>query len=68
VPIVLKSGSPNLLEPSGPVQAFNGIALPFIIVNTVVIIIIIIITFIVTNMFINTAINMYVVFINVFSY
>jgi len=25
VPIVLKSGSPNLLEPSGPVQAANGI-------------------------------------------
>jgi hypothetical protein len=28
VPIVLKSGSLNLLEPSGPVQASNGIALP----------------------------------------
>ena len=28
VPIVLKSGSVNLLEPSGPVQACNGIALP----------------------------------------
>jgi hypothetical protein len=27
VPIVLKSGSLNLLEPSGPVQASNGIAL-----------------------------------------
>ena len=27
--IVLKSGSLNLLEPSGPVQACNGIALPF---------------------------------------
>jgi hypothetical protein len=26
--IVLKSGSPNLLEPSGPVKACNGIALP----------------------------------------
>jgi len=25
VPIVLKSGSLNLLEPSGPVQACNGI-------------------------------------------
>jgi hypothetical protein len=25
----LKSGSLNLLEPSGPVQACNGIALPF---------------------------------------
>ena len=29
VPIVLKSGNLNLLEPSGPVQACNGIALPF---------------------------------------
>jgi len=29
VPIVLKSGSLNLLEPSGPVQACNGIVLPF---------------------------------------
>ena len=28
MPIVLKSGSLNLLEPSGPVQVFNGIALP----------------------------------------
>ena len=28
VPIVLKSGSLNLLEPSGPVQDCNGIALP----------------------------------------
>ena len=27
MPIVLKSGSLNLLEPSGPVQACNGIAL-----------------------------------------
>jgi hypothetical protein len=27
VPVVLKSGSLNLLEPSGPVQASNGIAL-----------------------------------------
>jgi len=27
--IVLKSESLNLLEPSGPVQACNGIALPF---------------------------------------
>jgi len=26
--VVLKSGSLNLLEPSGPVQASNGIALP----------------------------------------
>jgi len=26
---VLKSGSLNLMEPSGPVQACNGIALPF---------------------------------------
>jgi len=29
VPIVLKYGSLNLLETSGPVQACNGIALPF---------------------------------------
>jgi len=29
VPIVLKSGSLNLLGPSRPVQASNGIALPF---------------------------------------
>jgi len=28
VPTVLKSGSLNLLEPLGPVQACNGIALP----------------------------------------
>jgi len=28
MPIVSKSGSLNLLEPSGPVQACNGIALP----------------------------------------
>jgi hypothetical protein len=29
VPIVLKSGRLNLLEPSGPAQACNGIAVPF---------------------------------------
>ena len=29
MPIVLKSGSLNLLEPSGPVQACNAIALTF---------------------------------------
>ena len=29
MPIVLKSGSLNLLEPSGPVQACHGNALPF---------------------------------------
>jgi hypothetical protein len=29
VPIVLKYGSLNLLEPSEPVQASKGIALPF---------------------------------------
>ena len=28
MPSVLKSGNFNLLEPSGPVQACNGIALP----------------------------------------
>jgi hypothetical protein len=30
VPIVLKPGSLTLLEPSGPVEACNGIALPFV--------------------------------------
>jgi hypothetical protein len=30
VPIVLKSGSLNLLEPSGPVKACNGIGLPYL--------------------------------------
>jgi hypothetical protein len=30
VPIVLKSGRFNLLEPSGPVKACNGIALPLL--------------------------------------
>jgi hypothetical protein len=30
VPIFLKSGSLNLLEPSGPVKACNGIALPYL--------------------------------------
>jgi hypothetical protein len=29
VPIVLKFGSLNLLEPSGPVQACNGTVLPY---------------------------------------
>ena len=29
MPIVLKSGNLNLLEPSGLVQACNGIAVPF---------------------------------------
>jgi len=33
VPTVLKSGSLNLLEPSRPVQACNGIALPLIYSN-----------------------------------
>ena len=28
VPVVLKPGNLNLLEPSGPVQASNGLALP----------------------------------------
>ena len=35
MPIVLKSGSFSRLEPSGPVQACNGIALPFILVDLV---------------------------------
>jgi len=30
VPIVLKSGNLNLLEPSEPLQACNGIALPLL--------------------------------------
>ena len=34
MPIVLKSGSHNLLEPSGPVQACNGIALSFTFTKT----------------------------------
>ena len=34
VSIVLKSGSLNLLEPSGPVQACNGIALPYFLYST----------------------------------
>jgi hypothetical protein len=29
MPIVFKSESLNLLEPSGPVQGYNGIAFPF---------------------------------------
>jgi hypothetical protein len=39
VPIVLKSGSLNLLEPSGPVQACNGTALPFTVVLTLTVVI-----------------------------
>jgi hypothetical protein len=31
--LVLKSGSLNLLEPSGPVKACNGIALPYVVVS-----------------------------------
>jgi len=31
---ILKSGSLNLLAPSGPVQASNGIALPFTTITT----------------------------------
>jgi hypothetical protein len=36
VPIVLKSGSLNRLESSGPIKAYNGIALPLHIVATVI--------------------------------
>jgi hypothetical protein len=36
VPIVLKSGSLNLLQPSGPVQACNGIVLPLQLICIVV--------------------------------
>ena len=35
MPIVLKCGSLSLLEPSGPVQACNGPALPFYLVNPI---------------------------------
>jgi len=35
MPIVLKSGSLKLLEPAGPVQACNGIALPLLYSNGV---------------------------------
>jgi hypothetical protein len=35
VPILLKSGSLNLLEPSGPVKVCNGIALPLTVYITV---------------------------------
>ena len=33
MPIVLKSGSLKLLEPLGPVQACNGIALPLLLLS-----------------------------------
>jgi hypothetical protein len=33
VPTVLKSGSLNLLERSGPAQACNGIALPLLVLH-----------------------------------
>jgi hypothetical protein len=33
VPIVLKSGSLNLVEPSVPVQAINGIAFLLLMIN-----------------------------------
>ena len=33
VPNVFKSGSLNLLQPSGPVQVYNGIALSFILLT-----------------------------------
>jgi hypothetical protein len=36
VPTVFKSGILNLLEPAGPVQACNGIALPFTLFNDMV--------------------------------
>jgi hypothetical protein len=35
MPIILKSECLNFLEPSEPVQACNGIALPFFILTTV---------------------------------
>jgi hypothetical protein len=36
VPIVLKSGSLNLLDTSGPVKASNGIALPLLLYHYIV--------------------------------
>jgi len=39
VPIVLKSGSLNLPEPTGPVQACIGIALPLVVVVVVVVVV-----------------------------
>jgi hypothetical protein len=38
VPIVLKSGILKLLEPSGLVQAYNGIALPLLLFSPVTVI------------------------------
>ena len=37
---VMKSGNLNFLEPSGPLQAYNGTALPYLLVNYVCIVII----------------------------
>jgi hypothetical protein len=37
VPIVLKSGSLNLLEPSGPVKACIGIALPLLLMMDILV-------------------------------
>ena len=39
MPIVLKSGSNNLLEPSGPVQACNGIAIFLLLCLCIIIIV-----------------------------
>jgi hypothetical protein len=33
---IMKSGNPNLLEPSGPVQTCNGIALPLLAITNAV--------------------------------
>jgi hypothetical protein len=34
--VVMKSGNLNFLEPSGPLQAYNGTALPFSVLDQVV--------------------------------
>jgi len=40
VPIGMKSGSLNLLEPSGPIQACNGIALRVPLISNIILIVI----------------------------
>ena len=43
MPTVLKSGNLNLLEPSGPVEVCNGIALPF--AFTVIVLVVLFVSF-----------------------
>jgi hypothetical protein len=58
VPIALKSGNLNLLEPSGPVQARTGLASPFlvalvlllfvvVVVAVVVVVVVVVVVFVV---------------------